>query len=66
MLRNLRTSKEHAEIPAQVEQSMIAAVPLAGVLPKYRAMPCNHDEMIRIARRQSASITGHERAKALL
>ena len=46
LLGNLRASKEHAEIPVLVEQSRIAAAPLAGVLPKYRAMPCSHDELI--------------------
>ena len=29
-------------------------------------MPCSHDELIRLARRQGASGAGHERAKALL
>jgi CheY-like chemotaxis protein len=66
LLGNLRASKEHAEIPVLVEQSRIAAVPLAGVLPKYRAMPCNHDELIRLARRRLTSIAGPERAKVLL
>jgi DNA-binding response OmpR family regulator len=66
LLGNLRASKEHAEIPVLVEQSRIAAAPLAGVLPKYRAMPCSHDELIRLARRRLSSIAGHERANALL
>ncbi len=65
LLGNLRASKEHAEIPVLVEQSRIAAAPLAGVLPKYRAMPCSHDELIRLARRRLSSIAGHERAKVL-
>ncbi|MBO0726366.1 MAG: response regulator [Blastocatellia bacterium] len=66
LLGNLRASKKHAEIPVLVEQSRIAAVPLAGVLPKYRAMPCNHDELIKLARRRLSSITSYERSKALL
>jgi CheY-like chemotaxis protein len=66
LLGNLRGSKEHAEIPVLVDQSRIAAAPVAGVLPKYRAMPCSHDELIRLARRQGASFAGHERAKAIL
>jgi hypothetical protein len=65
-LGNLRASKEHGEIPVLVEQSRIAAAPLAGVLPKYRAMPCSHDEMIRLARRRLTSIAGHDWAKELL
>jgi CheY-like chemotaxis protein len=66
LLGNLRASKEHAQIPVLVEQSRIAAAPLAGVLPKYRAMPCSHDELIKLARRRLTSITGHGRGKALL
>jgi DNA-binding response OmpR family regulator len=66
LLGNLRANKKHAQIPVLVEQSRIAAVPLAGVLPKYRAMPCSHDELIRLARRRLTSISGHERAKVLL
>ncbi|HEX5085986.1 MAG TPA: response regulator [Blastocatellia bacterium] len=66
LLGNLRASKEHAEIPVLVEQSRIAAVRVAGVLPKYRAMPCNHDELIRLAHRRLTSITSHEESKPLL
>jgi hypothetical protein len=66
LLGNLRASKEHAEIPVLVEQSRIAAAPLTGVLPKYRAMPCSHDELIKLARRRLTSIAGHGRAKVLL
>src|SRR5262249_26490663 len=66
MLGNLRASKEHSEIPVLVEQSRIAAAPLTGVLPKYRAMPCSHDELIKLARRRLTSIAAHGRAKAIL
>jgi DNA-binding response OmpR family regulator len=66
LLGNLRASKEQAEIPVLVEQSRIAAVPLTGVLPKYRAMPCSHNELIRLARRRLNSVAGHGRAKVLL
>ena len=66
LLGNLRASKEHSEIPVLVEQSRIAATTLPGVLPKYRAMPCSHDELIRLARRRLTSIAGHELTKALL
>ncbi|HEY8461559.1 MAG TPA: response regulator [Blastocatellia bacterium] len=65
-LGNLRASKGHAEIPVLVEQSKIAAETPPGVLPKYRAMPCSHDELIRLARRRLTSIAGHGRAKVLL
>jgi CheY-like chemotaxis protein len=66
LLGNLRASKEHSEIPVLVEQSRIAAAPLTGVLPKYRAMPCSHDELIKLARRRLTAIAGHGRAKVLL
>ena len=62
----LYENKEHAEIPVLVEHSRIAAAPLTGVLPKYRAMPCSQNELIRLARRRLTSISGHGRAKGLL
>jgi CheY-like chemotaxis protein len=56
-----------AEIPLLVENSRVAvASNIAGVLPKYRAMPCGRSEMMRLARRRLATITGHRRAKSLL
>jgi DNA-binding response OmpR family regulator len=66
LLGNLRASKEHSEIPVLVEQSRVAAAPLTGVLPKYRAMPCSYDELIKLARRRLTAIAGHGRAKVLL
>jgi DNA-binding response OmpR family regulator len=66
LLGNLRASKEHAEIPLLVEKSRIISAPLTGVLPKYRAMPCSHDELIKLVRRRITSIASHERAKSLL
>jgi len=66
LLGNLRASKEHTEIPLLVEKSRIAAASLAGVLPKYRAMPCSHEELIRLASRRISSIAGQGRAEGLL
>lgn len=66
LLGNIRASKEHTEIPLLVEKSRIAAAPLAGVLPKYRAMPCSHDELVKLARRRLTSISGYGLAKGLL
>jgi CheY-like chemotaxis protein len=66
LLGNLRASKKHADIPVLVEQSRIAAAPLTGVLPKYRAMPCSHDELIKLARRRLTAIAVDGRAKILL
>lgn len=65
LLGNLRASKEHAEIPVLVEQSKIAAEPVPGVLPKYRAMPCSQNELIRLARRWLTSTDGYGRARVL-
>jgi CheY-like chemotaxis protein len=66
LLGNLRASKEHAEIPVLVEQSKIAATPLPGVLPKYRAMPCAYNELIGLARRRLTLIADQWPAKVLL
>jgi CheY-like chemotaxis protein len=66
LLGNLRASKDLSEIPVLVEQSRIAATTLPGVLPKYRAMPCSHSELIRLARRRLTSIAGRELRRALL
>jgi hypothetical protein len=66
LLGNLRASREHSEIPVLVEQSRIAAAAFTVVLPKYRAMTCSHDELIKLARRRLTSIAGHGRAKAIL
>ena len=66
LLGNLRASREHAEIPLLVEKSRIAMAPMSGVLPKYRAMPCSHDELIRLASRRLTSIAGQGPAKGLL
>ncbi len=66
LLENLRASKEHAGIHLLVEKSRIAAAPLDGVLPKYRAMPCSQDEMIRLAHRCLTSISGQGAVKGFL
>jgi len=66
LLGNLRACKEHAEIPLLVEKSRIAAAPMAGVLPKYRAMPCSHDELVMLASRRLSSIAGQGPVKGLL
>jgi DNA-binding response OmpR family regulator len=67
LLKTFRASSGHAQIPLLVENSRVAgATNIAGVLPKYRAMPCGRGEMIRLARRRLASITSHGRAIRLL
>ncbi|MCG3159098.1 MAG: Sensor histidine kinase RcsC [Acidobacteria bacterium] len=66
LLKNLRASQEHAEIPVLVESGRTAAGSPAGLLPKYRAMPCSHDELIRLARRRITFIASHGLAKGIL
>jgi len=66
LLGIIRANREHAEIPLLVEKSRIAEAPLAGVLPKYRAMPCTHDELVKLAQRRLTSIASHGRTEGLL
>jgi CheY-like chemotaxis protein len=67
LLKTFRANSGHAEIPLLVENSRVAgATNIAGVLPRYRAMPCGRGEMIRLARRRLASITSRARAVGLL
>ena len=58
ILATLRASRAHAEIPILVEISRLTPEPsLAGVLPKYRAMPCSPTELIALARRRIAAMS---------
>ncbi len=58
VLAALRASALHAELPILVEISRVAATPnLSGVMPQYRAMPCNPSELVALARRRIASVT---------
>lgn len=58
ILATLRASQALAEIPILVEISHLALEPsLAGVLPKYRAMPCSPTELVSLARRRIASMS---------
>lgn len=67
LLRTLRVSNGHSEIPVLVENSRVAeATNIAGIMPKYRAMPCGRDEMIRLARRRMTSLANHKQVKSLL
>ncbi len=53
VLDALRDSEGYAEIPVLVEATRLATAPgLTGVLPKYRAMPCSHAELVTLARRR--------------
>jgi DNA-binding NtrC family response regulator len=66
LLKNLRASEGHAEIPVLVEKGRTITAAPAGVMPKYRAMPCSHDELITLALRRITSIAGHRPTKRLL
>jgi hypothetical protein len=55
VLDALRNSSEHTAIPVLVEASRISsALGLAGVLPRYRAMPCCENEILFLTRNQFA------------
>jgi len=50
VLRILRSSVRHSGISLLVEASRVVAEPgLAGVLPRYRAMPCTRSELVKLA-----------------
>lgn len=51
VLRTLRSSVRHSGIALLVEASRVVAEPgLAGLLPKYRAMPCSRSELVKLTR----------------
>jgi DNA-binding response OmpR family regulator len=67
LLKAIRANSGQAEMPILVDRSrVVEAAGIAGLMPKYRAMPCGHDEMIRLTRRRLTSIGGRGQAKGLL
>lgn len=67
VLNALRDSEGYAEIPVLVEATRLAAAPgLTGVLPKYRAMPCSHVELVTLARRRINATNVRRIAKRML
>lgn len=50
VLDMIRASREHRDIPLLVETSHCHQQPAAGLLPKYRAMPCSLRELVALAR----------------
>jgi hypothetical protein len=55
VLKALRADAGCAEAPVLVEASRLPPEPgLAGVLPKYRAMPCSQADLVALARRRIA------------
>ena len=67
VLDALRDSEGYEEIPVLVEASRLATAPgLTGVLPKYRAMPCSHVELVTLARRRISATNIRRNAKRML
>src|SRR6266511_3981415 len=68
LLREIKRRSPRAAVIMITAETLFenAVAALTGVLPKYRAMPCSHDELIRLARRRLTSIAGHGRAKVPL
>lgn len=61
VLKTIRESAGHTRIPLLVKR--ITAEPdLAGILPKYRAMPCSESELLTLARQQ-INPSGEQRRK---
>ena len=60
MLRQIRTSASHTGVPVLVEATRLKNdLTLAGLLPKYRAMPCSYTEMLSLVQR-SNEVDGEE------
>jgi CheY-like chemotaxis protein len=67
VLRILRSSVRHSSISLLVEASKVFTEPsLAGVLPKYRAMPCSRSDLLKLARCLMAGDDVHPRGKGRL
>ncbi len=57
MLRLIRASAPHTKVPVLVEASQIKNdLTLAGILPRYRAMPCSYTEMVTLVKGRSAPV----------
>lgn len=57
LLETLRASEGYRDISVLVDNSRLQSEPsLAGVLPSYRAMPCNYAEIVRLTRRRVAKM----------
>ena len=67
VLRALRSSERYSRISLLVEASRVLNEPgLAGLLPKYRAMPCSRSDMLKLARRLTAGEVRHRTRRMLL
>lgn len=67
VLTTLRSRAEYAGIAVLVECSRISAeIGFAGVLPRYRAMPCYHRDLITLVKRRIALEAGGPKARGIL
>ena len=67
VLITLRSSAEYAGIPVLVECGRLAAeIGFAGVLPRYRAMPCCQSDMVTLVKRRIAFESGASKAPGIL
>ena len=67
VLKTLRSSAGHSEVPMLVAASRLStSTNLAGVLPKYRAMPCSQVDLIELVRRYITSSPSRQRGKKML
>ena len=67
VLKELRLSEGHAQASVLVAASQLTAGPeLAGVLPKYRAMPCSPADLLTLVRRRTSSPVRHANPRTLL
>lgn|SRR5262245_26313551 len=67
VLKTLRASVGHARIPLLVEASKFTAEHnMAGVLPKYRAMPCSDAELLTLAQQQINPSNGRRNERIFL
>jgi hypothetical protein len=67
VLHILRSSVRHSSISLLVDASKVFTEPsLAGVLPKYRAMPCGRSDLVKLARCLMAGDDVHRKGKGRL
>jgi hypothetical protein len=67
VLKVLRGCAGCTKIPVLVEASRIATdVRLAGLLPKYRAMPCSRADLITLARQRITPSAVKQKARGIL
>lgn len=67
VLKALRKCAGCAEVPVLVEANRLAADPdLAGLLPKYRAMPCGHSDLVTLVRLRIAPRTEERKTRRML